>query len=83
MTTADYKSVADQIPHEAGVYRFIDANQIVIYVGKAKNLKKRLSSYFGNKKHQQSKTKTLVKNAIKFEYTVVETEKDALLLSVL
>ena len=80
MTTADYKQVADQIPHEPGVYRFIDAKSTVIYVGKAKNLKKRLSSYFGEKKHQQFKTKTLVKNAVKFEYTVVETEQDALLL---
>jgi excinuclease ABC subunit C len=80
VTTKDYKLVSDQIPHEPGVYRFIDAKSTVIYVGKAKNLKKRLSSYFGNKKHQLSKTKTLVKNAIKFEYTVVETEKDALLL---
>ena len=80
MTTKDYKSVSDQIPHEPGVYRFIDANLTVVYVGKAKNLKKRLSSYFGEKKHQQFKTKALVKNAIKFEYTVVETEKDALLL---
>jgi excinuclease ABC subunit C len=80
LTTADYKQVADQIPHEPGVYRFIDAKSTVIYVGKAKNLKKRLSSYFGEKKHQQFKTKTLVKNAVKFEYTVVETEQDALLL---
>jgi excinuclease ABC subunit C len=80
LTTEDYKEVADQIPHEPGVYRFIDGKSIVIYVGKAKNLKKRLSSYFGEKKHQAFKTKTLVKNAVKFEYTVVETEQDALLL---
>ncbi len=80
MTTKDYKLVSDQIPHEPGVYRFFDVKSQVIYVGKAKNLKKRLSSYFGDKKHQQFKTKTLVKNAVKFEYTVVETEKDALLL---
>lgn len=80
MTTDQYKSVADQIPHEPGVYRFIGDKDVVIYVGKAKNLKKRLSSYFGVKKHQQYKTKTLVKNAKRFEYTVVESEQDALLL---
>ncbi len=80
MTTEDYKKVAPQIPHEPGVYRYIDAQDTVIYVGKAKNLKKRISSYFGEKKHQQHKTKTLIKNAVRFEYTVVETEQDALLL---
>ncbi len=80
MTTADYKILAPQIPHEPGVYRYIDANDIVIYVGKAKNLKKRISSYFGKKKHQAQKTKTLVKNAVRLEYTVVDTEQDALLL---
>jgi len=80
LTTEDYKKVAPQIPHEPGVYRYIDAQDTVIYVGKAKNLKKRISSYFGEKKHQQHKTKTLIKNAVRFEYTVVETEQDALLL---
>jgi len=80
LTTKDYQEVAPQIPHEPGVYRFIDEKDTVIYVGKAKNLKKRLSSYFGEKKHQQFKTKALVRNAVKFEYTIVETEHDALLL---
>ncbi len=80
MTTEDYKVLAPKIPTVPGVYRFIDDNDIVIYVGKAKNLKNRLSSYFGQKKHQRYKTKTLVKNANRFEYTVVETEQDALLL---
>lgn len=80
MTTEDYKKLAPRIPHEPGVYRYIDSKGTVIYVGKAKNLKKRISSYFGEKKHQAYKTKTLIKNAVKFEYTVVETEQDALLL---
>lgn len=80
MTTEDYKKLASKIPKEPGVYRFIDEKETIIYVGKAKNLKNRLSSYFGNKKHLPYKTKTLVKNAIRFEYTVVETEQDALLL---
>jgi len=72
--------MAPKLPQEPGVYRYIDAREVVIYVGKAKNLKKRISSYFGNKKHLAFKTKTLVKNAVKLEYTVVETEQDALLL---
>ena len=80
MTTEDYKKVADNIPKEPGVYRFIDAKNIVVYVGKAKNLKNRLSSYFGEKRDRAFKTNALVRAAIKFEYTVVETEQDALLL---
>lgn len=80
MTTEDYKKVSSEIPDEPGVYRFLDSEDTIIYVGKAKSLKKRLASYFGEKKHQQYKTKTLVKNADHFEYTVVESEHDALLL---
>lgn len=80
MTTEDYKKVAPTLPKQPGVYRFLAKDETILYVGKAKNLKNRLSSYFGNKKHQQNKTKALVKNAERFEYTIVETEQDALLL---
>ncbi|MEM6319887.1 MAG: excinuclease ABC subunit UvrC [Bacteroidota bacterium] len=80
MTTDDYKKVAPTLPKEPGVYRFLDKDGTILYVGKAKNLKNRLSSYFGSKKHQQNKTRALVKNADRFEYTMVETEQDALLL---
>ncbi|MFK7981543.1 MAG: excinuclease ABC subunit UvrC [Saprospiraceae bacterium] len=80
MTTEDYKKVAPTLPKDPGVYRFLAKDDTILYVGKAKNLKNRLSSYFGNKKHQQNKTKALVKNAERFEYTIVETEQDALLL---
>ncbi len=80
MTNSDYKKVSETIPKEPGVYRFIDADGVVIYVGKAKNLKNRLASYFGNKKHISNKTRTMVKNADHFEFTLVETENDALLL---
>lgn len=80
MTTEDYRKVAPTLPKSPGVYRFLDKEDTILYVGKAKNLKNRLSSYFGNKKHQQNKTRTLVKNADRFEYTIVETEQDALLL---
>lgn len=80
MTDKDYKAVSDSIPKEPGVYRFINAEGTVIYVGKAKNLKNRLSSYFGEKKHQYFKTRTMVRHADHFEFTIVETEQDALLL---
>jgi len=80
MTTEDYKKIAPTLPKQPGVYRFINADDVILYVGKAKNLKNRLSSYFGSRKHQVRKTKALVKNAHHIEYTIVETETDALLL---
>ncbi len=80
MTTADYQNVSASLPKQPGIYKFIDREGTIIYVGKAKNLKNRLSSYFGSKKHQTAKTKTMVRNANHFEYTIVETETDALLL---
>ncbi len=80
MTTEDYQRISPTLPKEPGVYKFINAEDTILYVGKAKNLKKRLASYFGNKKHQLNKTRTLVKNADHIEYIIVETEQDALLL---
>ncbi len=67
------------IPQEPGVYKFIGDNDIVLYVGKAKNLKKRVASYF-NKNQKVYKTKLLVRNAVKIDFTVVHSEQDALLL---
>jgi len=80
VTTDDYKKLADGLPRGPGVYQFHDADDTIIYIGKAKNLKSRLSSYFGSKKHQAYKTRTMVKNAARFQYTIVDTEADALLL---
>lgn len=80
MTTEDYQKISPTLPKEPGVYKFIGPDQTILYIGKAKNLKKRLASYFGNKKHQLNKTRTLVKNADHIEYIIVETEQDALLL---
>ena len=80
MTTEDYKNISAGIPKDAGVYRFYDKNETILYVGKAKNLKNRLSSYFGNRKHQTHKTRTMVKHAHHIDYTIVQTETDALLL---
>jgi excinuclease ABC subunit C len=67
------------LPETPGVYQFLNANQEIIYVGKAKNLKKRVSSYFV-KQHAQAKTMLLVKKIVDVQYIVVETETDALLL---
>ena len=80
MTTEDYKKIADTLPKQPGIYKFVDAEGVILYVGKAKVLKNRLASYFGERKGRAYKTRTLVKNAHHFEYTIVETEADALLL---
>lgn len=80
MTTEEFRILAPQIPRLPGVYRYMDEEGTIIYVGKAKNLRSRLSSYFGARKHLQYKTRALVKNAASLEYTVVESEQDALLL---
>lgn len=67
------------LPDQPGVYQYYDANGTIIYVGKAKNLKKRVSSYF-NKTHENGKTRVLVKKIATIKHIVVETETDALLL---
>lgn len=67
------------LPSAPGVYQYFDANDIILYVGKAKNLKKRVSSYF-TKKHENGKTRVLVKKIHSIKHIVVDTETDALLL---
>ncbi|MGV6860586.1 MAG: excinuclease ABC subunit UvrC [Putridiphycobacter sp.] len=67
------------IPHSPGVYQYFDKNGKIIYIGKAKNLKKRVSSYF-NRQLDSGKTKVLVKQISDIKYLVVNTEVDALLL---
>ena len=67
------------LPHQPGVYQYFNANEKLIYVGKAKDIKKRVSSYF-NKQHDYGKTRVLVKNIVSVKHIVVETENDALLL---
>ncbi len=67
------------LPNSPGVYQYFDTNGTIIYVGKAKNLKKRVSSYF-TKNHEYGKTRVLVKKIANIKHIVVETETDALLL---
>jgi len=67
------------LPNTPGVYQFYDVTGVVIYVGKAKNLKNRIRSYF-NKVHDYGKTNVLVKKIVEIKHIVVETETDALLL---
>jgi excinuclease ABC subunit C len=67
------------LPEKPGIYQFYDKNQKLLYVGKAKNLKKRVTSYF-SKKHESNRTAVMVKRIHDVKHTVVETETDALLL---
>jgi excinuclease ABC subunit C len=80
MTEFDYKSVLKNLPEEPGVYRYFDEEGTVIYVGKAKNLKNRVSSYFVKSNQHDRKTKNLVAKIRNLEFTIVHTEFDALLL---
>ena len=67
------------LPNQPGVYQYFDADDNLIYVGKAKQIKKRVSSYF-TKNHEYGKTRVLVKKIANIKHIVVETESDALLL---
>ncbi len=80
MPPFDYKAELARIPHEPGVYRYFDLTGEVIYVGKAKDLKNRVSSYFVKSNQHDRKTTRLVSQIRKIEFTIVHTEFDALLL---
>ncbi len=67
------------LPTSPGVYQYYDKDEVILYVGKAKNLKKRVASYF-NKNHENGKTRVLVKKIANIKHIVVDTETDALLL---
>lgn len=79
MTKDELKNIALNLPKKPGVYQFFDANGQIIYVGKAKNLKNRVTSYF-NKTLDRTKTVLLVRQIADLKYITVETETDAFLL---
>ncbi len=79
MMTDALKLQLKLIPQEPGVYQYYDKDGKILYVGKAKNLKKRVSSYF-TKNHDSAKTNVLVKKICSIKHIVVSTETDALLL---
>ena len=78
-TKTSLKLILKNIPTKPGVYQYYDENGNILYIGKAKNLKRRVSSYF-SKKHENLKTKILVSKIINVDCIIVETEIDALLL---
>ena len=79
MDTPDLEIQLKTLPSQPGVYQYYDKEGTIIYVGKAKNLKKRVSSYF-TKNHDYGKTRVLVKKIADIKHIVVDTETDALLL---
>jgi excinuclease ABC subunit C len=75
-----FKSILSVLPDSPGVYQFYNSTNDIIYIGKAKNLKKRVSSYFMKDHYENNKLKALVLKIDQIEYIVVETETDAFLL---
>ena len=77
---SDISSLIHALPEQPGVYQFYDKNGTILYIGKAKNLKKRVSSYFSRKKFESFKVKVLVDRIVDLKFIVVDSESDALLL---
>lgn len=80
LRTSDYlKGIVQNLPEGPGIYQYLNSEGTIIYVGKAKNLKRRVSSYF-NREHEPGKTRVLVSKIADIRYIVVNSEEDALLL---
>ena len=78
--TSEYlKGIVANLPEGPGIYQYLNAEGVIIYVGKAKNLKRRVYSYF-SKEHEPGKTRVLVSKIADIRYIVVNSEEDALLL---
>jgi excinuclease ABC subunit C len=79
MTQEDFQSIQANIPTDPGIYKYFDAGRQLLYVGKAKNIRKRVSSYF-TRSQQTRKTAELVRRIAHIEFTIVHSEQDAFLL---
>ncbi len=80
MKPESLKEIITNLPGKPGVYKYFDTTNTLLYIGKAKNLKKRVSSYFTKQHFENRKTEVLVSKIHRIEFTVVKTEIDALLL---
>jgi len=80
MSVFDYKTALADIPHRPGVYQFWDVEGTLIYIGKAKNLRNRVGSYFNQDNQMNGKTRVLVSKIRNITFTIVDTEIDAWLL---
>lgn len=76
----DIQNQLTTLPENPGIYKFIDRNNNIIYIGKAKNIRKRVSSYFSTKTGLSGRIKFMVRQIERIEYTIVESENEALLL---
>lgn len=79
MATDQLKETISKLPNQPGIYRFLNDKEQVLYIGKARNLKKRVSSYF-NKRHDSARLNMLVRRIKNVEITIVSSEQEALLL---
>ena len=79
MTQQEFQNIASSLPGLPGIYKYYDTQGKLIYVGKAKNIRKRVGSYF-NKTLANYKTHELVRRIEKIEFTIVNSEQDAFLL---
>lgn len=79
MTAAEFQQIAHTLPVQAGIYKYFGAGGELLYIGKAKSLRKRISSYFV-KHHDNFKTRKLVETIHHIEFTIVDSEQDAFLL---
>ena len=80
MHTPHLKTIIASLPDSPGIYKYFDKDGTLIYIGKAKSLKKRVSSYFNKNQHENRKTAIMVSRIVDLQFTLVETEIDALLL---
>ena len=79
-STEEIKKAVSVMPESPGVYLYFNVSGEIIYIGKAKNLKKRVSSYFSHETYENNKLRVLVSKISRIEYIVVNSESDALLL---
>ncbi len=80
MTQDDFRNISSSLPSDPGIYKYFNEEDTILYVGKAKNLKKRLASYFVSSKNLPYKTRLMLRHATRIEYTITTSESDALLL---
>jgi excinuclease ABC subunit C len=76
----EIKELVSALPHTPGIYQFVDKSGTIIYVGKAKDLKRRVSSYFVDSREHSAKVIVMVRQVVDIRHIVVDSEQDALLL---
>src|SRR5687768_14065089 len=80
MTFEEFKTYRDTLPGQPGIYKYLNEQAEIIYIGKAKDLKKRVGSYFVNTQQHTHRIKRMVHGISKIEFVIVDTEQDAFLL---